>query len=107
MRIDVQAKKIMLKSKAKDKGNPFEIEFLEINYEYLDLISNNYLKKARRKLSKMPIKKELGKNQSFENGDLDFEYEVMIIAIRMEEDKINRDLKQNGVKSKVNKNILI
>lgn len=101
MRAEVKFHKVKLdaKKQSKDQLAPFEIEFLEINYRYLDLISNNNLKKARRKLSKTPrskmTKKEIPEDgQSFENGDLEFEYQVMMIAITMEENNIERKLQE-------------
>lgn len=72
LRVEAKIKKISLDAHkdSSEKIEPFEfeIEFLEIHYKYLDVISNNYLKKARRKLSKMPkskFKLVLGDEQSF------------------------------------------
>jgi hypothetical protein len=51
MKKEIDQKKIDLENNTKDQ-NDYQIEFLELNYKYLETLSNNVMKKARRKIIK-------------------------------------------------------
>ena len=51
MKKDIDLRKIDLEINMKNQTD-YQIEFLELNYKYLETLSNNVMKKARRKIVK-------------------------------------------------------
>lgn len=78
MKKDIDLKKADLEANIKQDCD-YQIEFLELNYKYLETLSNNVMKKARRKLIK-----QYNKAGKTEKGGLQFEYEVTCEAISLE-----------------------
>ena len=78
MKKEIDQKKVDLESNIKQDYD-YQIEFLELNYKYLETLSNNVMKKARRKTIK-----QYSKNGNNEKAGLQFEYEVTCEAISLE-----------------------
>ena len=77
MKKELDQKKKELEADAK-QDRDFQIEFLELNFKYLETLSNNVMKKARRKVVKLYNK--LGT----EKAGLQFEYDVTSEAITLD-----------------------
>ena len=90
MKKELDQKKEDLEADKKVKQDrDYQIEFLELNFKYLETLSNNVMKKARRK-----VNKKYNNLVESDKAGLQFEYEVTSEAIRLEIFILQKDQKR-------------